>query len=109
MNTNRLPKAKKTEFYELHRAEIELQEAARAAFDQLPEGTKLPTVKKTECRADQADPRAAGRICGVSEGQDGPYGIHPGKAECGCDLTSPTGRAGREIARIIMWYKLIFI
>ena len=28
------------------RAEIELQEAARAAFDQLPEGTKLPTVKE---------------------------------------------------------------
>ncbi len=42
----RLPKAKKAEFYELHRAEIELQEAARAAFDQLPEGTKLPTVKE---------------------------------------------------------------
>ena len=42
----RLPKAKKEEFYELHRAEIELQEAARAAFDQLPEGTKLPTVKE---------------------------------------------------------------
>ena len=42
----RLPKAKKTEFYELHRAEIELQEAARAAFDQLPKGTKLPTVKE---------------------------------------------------------------
>ena len=42
----RLPKAKKAEFYELHRAEIELQEAARASFDQLPEGTKLPTVKE---------------------------------------------------------------
>lgn len=42
----RLPKAKKAEFYELYRAEIELQEAARAAFDQLPEGTKLPTVKE---------------------------------------------------------------
>jgi len=42
----RLPKAKKAEFYELHRAQIELQEAARAAFDQLPEGTKLPTVKE---------------------------------------------------------------
>ena len=42
----RLPKAKKAEFYELHRAEIELQEAARAVFDQLPEGTKLPTVKE---------------------------------------------------------------
>lgn len=35
----RLPKAKKAEFYEL-------QEAARAAFDRLPEGTKLPTVKE---------------------------------------------------------------
>jgi len=42
----RLPKTKKAEFYELHRAEIELQEAARAAFDQLSEGTKLPTVKE---------------------------------------------------------------
>ena len=42
----RLPKAKKAEFYELHRAEIELQEAARAAFNLLPEGTKLPTVKE---------------------------------------------------------------
>ena len=42
----RLPKAKKAEFYELYRAEIELQEAARASFDQLPEGTKLPTVKE---------------------------------------------------------------
>ena len=42
----RLPKAKKAEYYELHRAEIELQEAARAAFDQLPERTKLPTVKE---------------------------------------------------------------
>lgn len=30
----------------MHRAEIELQEAARSAFDQLPEGTKLPTVKE---------------------------------------------------------------
>ena len=36
----------KAEFYELHRAEIELQEAARTAFDQLPEGTELPTVKE---------------------------------------------------------------
>ena len=42
----RLPKTKKAEFYELHRAEIELQGAARAAFDQLPKGTKLPTVKE---------------------------------------------------------------
>ena len=42
----RLPNAKKAEFYELHRAEIELQEAARAAFDALPEGFKLPTVKE---------------------------------------------------------------
>ena len=42
----RLPNAKKTEFFELHRAEIELQEAARAAFDALPEGSKLPTVKE---------------------------------------------------------------
>ena len=42
----RLPKAKKAEFYEMHRAEIELQEAARAAFDQLPKGTKLSTVKE---------------------------------------------------------------
>ena len=42
----RLPKEKKAEFYELHRTEIELQEAARAAFDQLPEGMKLPTVKE---------------------------------------------------------------
>lgn len=41
-----LPKAKKAEFYELHRAKIELQEVARAAFDQIPEGTKLPTVKE---------------------------------------------------------------
>ena len=41
-----LPNAKKAEFYELHRAEIELQEAARAAFDALPEGSKLPTVKE---------------------------------------------------------------
>lgn len=42
----RLPKAKKAEFYEAHRAEIELQEAARAAFASLPEGTKLPKVKE---------------------------------------------------------------
>jgi relaxase/mobilisation nuclease domain len=42
----RLSKAKKAEFYELHRAEIELQEATRTAFDQLPEGTKLPSVKE---------------------------------------------------------------
>lgn len=42
----RLPKAKKAEFYELHRAEIELQEATGTAFDQLPEGTKLPSVKE---------------------------------------------------------------
>ena len=42
----RLPNAKKAEFYELHRAEIELQVAARAAFDALPDGSKLPTVKE---------------------------------------------------------------
>lgn len=41
----RLPKAKKEAFFEAHRAEIELQEAARAAFDLLPEETKLPKVK----------------------------------------------------------------
>ncbi len=41
-----LPNEKKAEFYELHRAEIELQEAARAAFDALPEGPKLPTIKE---------------------------------------------------------------
>ena len=46
LECKRLPKAKKAEFYELHRAEIELQEAARSAFDQLPGGTKLPTVKE---------------------------------------------------------------
>ena len=42
----RLPKAKKAEFYELHRAEIELQEAARVSLDQLQKGTKVPTVKE---------------------------------------------------------------
>lgn len=42
----RLPKAKKEAFYEAHRAEIELQEAAKAAFEALPEGMKLPTVKE---------------------------------------------------------------
>ena len=41
-----MPKAKKAEFYELHRTEIELQEAARADFNQLTVGTKLPTVKE---------------------------------------------------------------
>lgn len=46
MEYKQLPKAKKAEFYELYRAEIELQEAARTAFNQLPEGTKLPTVKE---------------------------------------------------------------
>ena len=39
----RLPKAKKAEFYELHRAEIELHELPLIS---LPEGTKLPTVKE---------------------------------------------------------------
>ena len=39
----RLPKAKKAEFYELHRAEIELHELPLIS---LPEGTKLPTVNE---------------------------------------------------------------
>ena len=42
----RLPDAKKAGFYEAHRSEIELHEAAKAAFDALPKGTKLPTVKE---------------------------------------------------------------
>lgn len=42
----RLPKAKKPAFYEAHRTELELHEAAENAFDALPEGTKLPTVKE---------------------------------------------------------------
>ena len=29
----------------MHRAEIELQQATRAAFNQLPKGMKLPTAK----------------------------------------------------------------
>lgn len=41
----RLPKGKKAAFYEVHRAELELHEAAKNAFDALPEGTKLPTIK----------------------------------------------------------------
>lgn len=42
----RLPKAKKDIFYEAHRSELELHEAAKNAFDALPEGTKLPTIKE---------------------------------------------------------------
>ena len=42
----RLPKGKKTAFYEAHRAELELHEAAKNAFDNLSEGTKLPTIKE---------------------------------------------------------------
>ena len=42
----RLPKGKKDAFYEAHRAELELHEAAKNAFDALPEGTKLPTIKE---------------------------------------------------------------
>ena len=42
----RLPKAKKAAFYEAHRSELELHEAAKRAFDALPRGTKLPTIKE---------------------------------------------------------------
>ena len=42
----RLPKGKKTAFYEAHRAELELHDAAKNAFDALPEGTKLPTIRE---------------------------------------------------------------
>lgn len=42
----RLPKGKKVAFYEAHRPELELHEAAKNAFDALPEGTKLPTIKE---------------------------------------------------------------
>lgn len=42
----RLPKGKKAAFYEAHRAELELHEAAKTAFDALPEGTKFPTIKE---------------------------------------------------------------
>ena len=42
----RLPKGKKDAFYEAHRAELELHEAAKNAFDVLPKGTKLPTIKE---------------------------------------------------------------
>ena len=41
----RLPKGKKDAFYEAHRAELEMHEAAKKAFYALPEGTKLPTIK----------------------------------------------------------------
>ena len=41
----RLPKGKKAVFFEAHRAELELHEAAKNAFDTLPKGTKLPTIK----------------------------------------------------------------
>lgn len=41
----RLPKGKKAAYYEAHRAELELHETAKKAFDTLPEGTKLPTIK----------------------------------------------------------------
>lgn len=42
----RLPKGKKASFYEAHRSELELHEAAKKAFDALPKGTKLPTIKE---------------------------------------------------------------
>ena len=42
----RLPQGKKDAFYEAHRAELELHEAAKNAFDALPEVTKLPTIKE---------------------------------------------------------------
>ena len=42
----RLPNGKKAAFFEAHRAELELHEAAKNAFDALPEGTKLPTIKE---------------------------------------------------------------
>ena len=54
----RLPKAKKSEFYELHLAEIKLQETAIAAYDQLTEVKKLPSLKELnviECRTSRAD------------------------------------------------------
>lgn len=47
------PDAKKAGFYESHRAEIELHEAAKAAFDALPKGTKLPTVKELNAERSQ--------------------------------------------------------
>ena len=42
----RLPKGKKATYYEVHRAELELHEAAKRAFDTLSEGAKLPTIKE---------------------------------------------------------------
>ena len=42
----RLPKGKKADFYEAHRAELELHEAAKRAFDALSNETKLPTIKE---------------------------------------------------------------
>ena len=42
----RLPKGKKAAFYETHRTELERHEAAKNAFDALPEGANLPTIKE---------------------------------------------------------------
>lgn len=41
----RLLKGKKDAFYEVHRTELELHEAAKKALDSLPKGMKLPTIK----------------------------------------------------------------
>ena len=49
----RLPKGKKVAFYEAHRAGLELHEAAKNAFDVLPEGTKLPTIKELNAERKQ--------------------------------------------------------
>lgn len=49
----RLPKGKKAAFYETHRAELELHEAAKKAFDDLPEGSKLPTIKELNAEKKQ--------------------------------------------------------
>ena len=46
MDYKRIPRAKKGDFYEAHRSDLELHEAAKKVFDALPEGTKLPTIKE---------------------------------------------------------------
>ena len=46
MEYKRLPNGKKAAYYEAHRTEPELHEAAKRTFDALPEETKLPTIKE---------------------------------------------------------------
>ena len=89
--------ARAQEICDLRLKDIAHDEKGNIILTLTGKGEKTRRVKITAETSQMLDKYIAYRkIAKVPEGQGGPYGIHQGEAECGCDLEQAGGRKNRS-------------